>query len=53
MSVKFIGYGKREISSPKGNGNAEKYFLRIYGFELALSTNPFLPEAYEKLKEAQ
>jgi hypothetical protein len=51
---KLIEYGKRELAEPEGNGNIGEYFLKICGFELlTLSTNPFLPEIYEKLKEAQ
>lgn len=53
MTGKIIGYGKREIPNPKGKGNAKEYFFGILGFELTLSTNPFLPEIYKKLKEAQ
>lgn len=54
MSGKFIEYGKRDISKPEGNGNAEEYFLKFFGSELlTLSTNPFLPEVYEKLREVE
>lgn len=53
MFEKIISYKKIELTEPKGNGNAREYSFRIFGFEiLAVSTNPFLPEIYEKLKEA-
>lgn len=52
MAKNFFVYGKRELLSPKGNGNAEEYFLKVGGLELAVSTNPFLREVSENSQEA-